>query len=221
MPKMALCIYRADAPLAFNLAKAPLVIDHGPGFWHTPTELVDRAVCETDESTLQLIPYVVLAHVPHGVAYDKARIFAYSRGKGGAEERLHAKLSIGLGGHVDGIPGNGGLQSWLNEEACRELREEVGLDLPYSAVIFSNAVICDPTTEVSRVHIGVLCAVRVSPLELGASEKDVVESGQWLTLPELLAAGTFERLEPWSQAVAQYMARPLPVWAGLDGAKGQ
>src|SRR5450432_1186674 len=54
-----------------------------------------RSEVETDPSWLQLIPYVVLQH--HG------RIFHYTRGKSGGEQRLHAKRSIGIGGHINPV----------------------------------------------------------------------------------------------------------------------
>ncbi|MNK65513.1 hypothetical protein D3C87_848100 [compost metagenome] len=210
MPKMALCIRRDHAPVAFNVPLLGLrAIEHTLGFWHTPTEMADRATCETDESLLQIIPYVVVGDwAPHGG--DGMRVFTYNRGGAGEEARLHGALSVGLGGHVDAPPPEGeGLRNWLAQEACRELKEEVGIDAAPTEIIFANAVLCDPSPGVGRVHIGVLCAIRASAARMGAAEAGVIESGQWLTLAELTRADNFNRLEGWSKAAVQYMGRQL------------
>src|SRR4051794_16485928 len=51
-----------------------------------------RSEVETDPSFKQLIPYVVLRYG------DK--VFHYCRGGSGTETRLHAKRSVGIGGHI-------------------------------------------------------------------------------------------------------------------------
>ena len=82
---------------------------------------VDRDKAETDETTLQLIPYVVVAesltvldccppsYVPTG------RVLAYLRA--GGDGRLVGSWSCGVGGHIetrDGLP-------WKGENPAREL----------------------------------------------------------------------------------------------------
>jgi predicted NUDIX family phosphoesterase len=207
MAKLALCINTADAPLAYQTSKATAVFDHGPDFWRTPTRLIDRAICEKDESTLQLIPYIML--IDNGswsLKSGPTRVFVYHRGEGGEENRLHGALSIGLGGHIDGeVPHAMTLQDWCAAEAVRELMEEVGLQGHHSEIIFANALVCDPTTEVSRVHAGILGAVIADPRRLGKHEAAVVEHGQWLTLEALAEPHIFVRLEPWSQAAVRYL----------------
>ncbi|MBU0515732.1 MAG: hypothetical protein KJ621_13265, partial [Proteobacteria bacterium] len=52
-----------------------------------------RAEVENDPNFKQIIPYLVLSF--------GGLVFRYRRGKRGAERRLHAKFSLGLGGHVN------------------------------------------------------------------------------------------------------------------------
>ena len=61
---------------------------------------MDRAAAEKDPSHKQLIPYCVFR--------CGNRILHYTRGKTGGESRLHAKISIGVGGHVNPVDTGGG-----------------------------------------------------------------------------------------------------------------
>src|SRR5688572_2701510 len=58
-----------------------------------------RPPAETDPSLKQIIPYVLLVH--------EGRVLHYVRGKKAGEQRLVAKGSIGIGGHMN--DGDGGL----------------------------------------------------------------------------------------------------------------
>ena len=56
-----------------------------------------RGEMEQDPSFKQLIPYVVFRHTdPAGAVH----VFQYTRGGGQGEARLHAKRSVGVGGHI-------------------------------------------------------------------------------------------------------------------------
>lgn len=122
--KQALCICRASAPEAVRqITNDALLIPIDPTFYDTTTQLHDRAYCETDESLLQLLPYIVV--------YQGEEIFMYRRGKGGGELRLHDQLSIGVGGHVDSETdlykdNKPMLLKHLQDEASREIEEELG-----------------------------------------------------------------------------------------------
>src|SRR5688572_7991316 len=56
-----------------------------------------RSEMEADPSFKQLIPYVIFRHRD---ASGAVSLFQYTRGKGQGESRLHAKRSIGIGGHI-------------------------------------------------------------------------------------------------------------------------
>lgn len=198
MAKMALCISYFDAPPEVlncqqgRNTRVPL----WPTFYNTPTALVDRDVCEMDEGTLQLIPYITLVD-------SNARVFCYSRGKGGAEARLHAKLSIGLGGHVDTVPECMGLHLHLRHEAARELMEETGIEVPPQLFHFTSLLV-DRVETVGRVHLGLHTFMPIDDAEI-SPEKDIIEGGQWLTAKQLNDPTIFDRLEYWSQTVARLM----------------
>src|SRR6187397_2370807 len=78
-----------------------------------------RPPAESDPSLKQIIPYVLLVH--------GGRVFHYVRGKKSGEQRLVAKGSIGIGGHMN--DGDESLFAW-DEKAYRtgverEVNEEV------------------------------------------------------------------------------------------------
>src|ERR1043166_3807419 len=84
-----------------------------------------RSAMEQDPSFKQLIPYAIFRfRDPAGQEF----LFQYTRGKGQGEPRLHAKRSIGVGGHisVDDAAGSSSTAPSAYEEGMRrELEEEV------------------------------------------------------------------------------------------------
>jgi predicted NUDIX family phosphoesterase len=172
-------------------------------FWSCDTHIADRATCETNPSLQQIIPYIILVN-------EDSKLFCYSRGKGGEEERLHAKLSIGLGGHVDNsIPEGLTLKSWLTLEGNRELFEEVGfMSLPSSPMDFC-ALLSDQTDKVGTVHLGVLAIQNADTRELTLLEKGVIEHVEWLSIRELKQEPHHSRLENWSLLALQYLENIL------------
>jgi predicted NUDIX family phosphoesterase len=112
---------------------------------------LNRSEAEQDPRYKQLIPYVLL------ICHDK--ILRYRRGKGGQETRLHGLYSVGVGGHIS--EEDHGLFSsdrGYQEGMRRELMEEVGIDAGNEPAV---AAINDDSTEVGRVHFGVVHIVRV------------------------------------------------------------
>src|SRR5437763_635534 len=75
-----------------------------------------RTEVETDPGFKQLIPYVVLRCGPD--------LFHYRRGAGGAEARLRALRSVGIGGHISEEDAAGGDDPYRTG-MLRELAEEV------------------------------------------------------------------------------------------------
>ena len=164
--------------------------------------------CEENPQRQQLIPYLTLVN-------QDFKLFTYSRGSAGGEDKLKTKLSVGLGGHVDSAPPLGHtLHSWLIAEARRELEEEVGLVAP-AQIIFA-ALPLDHLKEsedngsvyVGQVHAGLLSFVSCTSAEVVKLEQGVIEHGSWMSVEELLSPEVFSRLEPWSQAaVTEYRRR--------------
>jgi predicted NUDIX family phosphoesterase len=163
--------------------------------------LCDRAVCETDESVVQLIPYIVLTK-------PDDTIYCYSRGGAGGEARLYSKLSIGLGGHVDRAP-TVDLLSLLRNEAARELMEEVGLLANLNDINFCEMIV-DRSDAVGRVHLGLLTVLNVpQDVELRCEDK-VIENGEFLSLETLALPTNYDHLENWSKHVVKYLHETKP-----------
>ena len=113
---------------------------------------VDRDEAETNESFLQIIPYVILKR--------KGKVFAYQRTKKSGEKRLHGNWSIGVGGHInpvdnDAVDSRGAYYNAVH----RELKEEVGA-VPEKIEL--TALIFDPSNAVGRVHLGIVHVAEVA-----------------------------------------------------------
>jgi len=146
---------------------------------------VPRHKAETDESLKQLIPYFLICH--------QDRIWCYVRGKKSGEERLVAKASMGIGGHINNEDLNlfGDVYSTA---ALRELEEEVKIEGAYRQKVV--ALLNDDETPVGRVHLGVIHILRTDSPNVVKREGVITESG-FRTLAELRAMR--ERMETWSQ----------------------
>lgn len=198
--KKALCIAKKDLDIDFT----SMAVQSIPGnLFDLRNELVDRSLCETDEGLLQLIPYIVVRDVA-------GKIYCYERGAGGGEERLHAKLSIGIGGHADEIP-QGCESDLLQILLCngeRELLEETGITATlghFTGVIYTGS----NGAPVDRVHLGLIASVELLLEPDITTEHNVIEGGGFVTLGELLLPENFDLLEPWSQAVVTRMREQL------------
>jgi predicted NUDIX family phosphoesterase len=193
--RLALCIQtRGLNAMTSQFTEGRHVLPVPNDFYALPVALVDRNICESDANTLQLLPYLVLQRT-------NGDIFMYARGQGGAEARLVGNLSIGVGGHMDEAPGvNDSLYSLIQGEARREILEEVGLDLAGVELEF-RWLLRDLTNSVGLVHLGVVALVQVDDAAVESQEPGVIESGTWMPLAALREAGTYERLESWSQAM--------------------
>ena len=107
-----------------------------------------RARAETDPTFKQIIPYVVVT--------DGKSILHYVRGKKAGEQRLVAKGSIGIGGHIndeDHTLFTVGLQAF-QDAVKREVCEELTVQGPFDAR--PVGLINDDSTEVGRVHFGIV-----------------------------------------------------------------
>lgn len=147
-----------------------------------------RSAAENDPTHKQLIPYLVIRH--------RGRVLFYTRGKSGGEARLHAKGSIGIGGHIN--DGDTHAQHFdtasYNRAVERELHEELEIRSSYSQKI--AALLNDDATEVGRVHLGVVHVIDVNSTEIRPRE-DAIRDLEFLTPAEL--APHRDRLESWSQ----------------------
>jgi predicted NUDIX family phosphoesterase len=147
-----------------------------------------RSEAEINPAYKQIIPYAVIAF-EDSVAY-------YVRGKKSGEQRLVAKGSIGIGGHMNETDES---LFALDEEAYRagverEVNEEIKIDSPFEDRIV--ALLNDDTTEVGRVHLGIVHVFELT--EPKVQKREAMITGlAFLPKKELLARR--EAMESWSQ----------------------
>jgi predicted NUDIX family phosphoesterase len=153
------------------------------------TSYQPRSAMETDASFKQLIPYVIFRYRD---ASGQTLLFQYTRGKGQGESRLHAKRSIGIGGHISSD--DSAQVSAYEEGMRRELEEEVIIDTPYRGQLVG--LINDDESEVGKVHLGVVHVLDVERPAVQPREADILEAG-FQPVRDLLA--DIGRFETWSQ----------------------
>jgi len=159
------------------------------------TSFRPRSEMEEDASFKQLIPYVIIRHR----VGDDATIFEYTRGKGQGERRLHAKRSVGIGGHIssDDDAAQNSLHPY-EEGMRRELEEEVIIDSPYTQQCVG--LINDDETPVGQVHLGVVHILDVEQPNVRPREDDILECG-FRPIDELL--NNLDGFETWSRICLQ------------------
>src|SRR5438876_1713501 len=157
-----------------------------------------RAKAETDPTHKQIIPYALIAF--------QNQVLYYVRGKRAGEQRLVAKGSIGIGGHMN--DSDESLFAW--DEAAyragveREVNEEVKIDTKFEDRIV--ALLNDDTTEVGRVHLGIVHVFRLAEPKVEKREA-IITNLAFLTKDELVARR--ESLESWSQICVDSLERLL------------
>lgn len=150
-----------------------------------------RGEMEEDPSFKQLIPYVVFRHIDEE---GTPRIFRYTRGSGQGEKRLHAKKSIGIGGHIADI--DAGVGDPYREGLRRELEEEVFIDTPYQDTCVG--LLNDDETEVGKVHLGIVHVFDVEQPLIRGREADIADHS--FETPQQLF-DEWDSFESWSQIV--------------------
>jgi predicted NUDIX family phosphoesterase len=133
-------------------------------------------------------------------------VLHYVRGKKAGEQRLVAKGSIGIGGHLN--DNDESLFAW-DEQAYRagverEVNEEIKIEAPFEDRIV--ALLNDDTTEVGSVHLGIVHVFRLAEPKV-AKREAMITNLAFLTKAELLARR--DNLETWSQLCVDSFDRLL------------
>ena len=157
-----------------------------------------RAQAENDPTHKQIIPYALIAH--------GTTVLHYVRGKKAGEQRLVSKGSIGIGGHMNDTDES--LFAW-DENAYRagverEVNEEIKIDSPFEDRIV--ALLNDDTTEVGRVHLGVVHVFRLAEPKVEKREA-MITNLSFLEKEELVRRR--DSLESWSQLCVDSLDRLL------------
>ena len=155
-----------------------------------------RPEAELDPTHKQLIPYNLFHH--------KGRYLIYTRGGKSGEKRLHAKKSIGIGGHInphDEREDTLAETTYFNSIE-RELEEELVIRGGHTQRVIG--LINDDSNEVGQVHLGVVHLFDLDTDDVTSNEDAILEL-QFKTLDELQAE--FDSLETWSQFCVQYLVK--------------
>jgi len=172
------------------LLKQGFFDEEGPAILNlisSSARFLDRGSAEDDPSLKQIIPYVLVCH--------NGQFLAYRRTEKQGENRLHNKLSIGFGGHINpsdtaDLKGENIVLSGL----VRELNEEVFIKAvgELAFVGFIN----DDSNAVGQVHLGVVFRLTALTPDFEVNEPDQIEA-EWRSPQDI--AGLSGGLETWSQ----------------------
>lgn len=164
---------------------------------------VERAVAERTPTWKQVIPYSLIVR--------EQQVFLLKRTKAGGEARLHDKLSIGVGGHiepqdVDDARDAGALagRNPVARGARREIDEE--LDIAGERSVRTLGTINDDSNPVGAVHIGLVQIVYVHGA-VTVREQGILH-GRFASVPELarlLREGA--NFETWSAKLVELLER--------------
>jgi len=157
-----------------------------------------RPEAEVNPAYKQIIPYALIAF-ENTMAY-------YVRGKKAGEQRLVAKGSIGIGGHMNETDES---LFALDEAAYRagverEVNEEININTPFEDRIV--ALLNDDTTDVGRVHLGIVHIFKLAEPKIEKREA-MITGLTFLPKEELLARR--ETMESWSQICLDSLERLL------------
>ena len=149
---------------------------------------LSRAKAEKDPVHKQIIPYVLLTH--------GGKVLHYIRGKKAGEQRLVAKGSIGIGGHMN----EGDESLFALDEAAyragveREVAEEISINAKFEDCIV--ALLNDDSNEVGQVHLGIVHIFKLVEPNVEKREA-MITNIAFLDKDELLKRR--DSLETWSQ----------------------
>lgn len=159
-----------------------------------------RPAAELDPTHKQIIPYNIFRH--------HQRYLIYTRGGKSGEKRLHAKQSIGIGGHInphDEREDSLGLTTYYNAIE-RELQEELIIHGNHTQQVIG--LINDDANEVGQVHLGVVHLFDLDTDNVHSNE-EAIQDLHFRSIDELVAG--FDQLETWSQFCVDYLRQnPLP-----------
>jgi predicted NUDIX family phosphoesterase len=159
---------------------------------------IPRPEAEGNPDYKQIIPYALIVF--------QNTVLYYVRGKKAGEQRLIAKGSIGVGGHMNEADES---LFAMDEEAYRagverEVNEEIKIDTSFEDEIV--ALLNDDSTEVGRVHLGIVHVFKLK--EPKVQKREAMITGlTFLTKEELLARR--ETMETWSQICLNSLDRLL------------
>jgi predicted NUDIX family phosphoesterase len=149
---------------------------------------LDRKIAEHDFQHKQVIPYVVIRH--------EDRYLLMRRTSKQTETRLHDKFSLGVGGHINNLDTSDVGCDVIMSGMRRELNEEIQIESEESCELVG--IINDDSTEVARVHMGLVFVLTTSSPDYKIMEPDKY-TAEWKSAEEM--ADYQGRMESWAQIV--------------------
>jgi predicted NUDIX family phosphoesterase len=161
---------------------------------------IPRLQAESDPAFKQIIPYALIVF--------QSSVLHYVRGKKAGEQRLVAKGSIGIGGHMaedaDRFLWHSTDEETYRAGVEREVKEEIKIDTPFEDRIV--ALLNDDSTEVGRVHLGIVHVFKLKEPKVEKREP-MITNLTFLKEEELIAR--HQSLETWSQICVDALDRLL------------
>ncbi|MDA0813332.1 MAG: hypothetical protein O3C21_13210 [Verrucomicrobia bacterium] len=147
-----------------------------------------RDDAEDDPSQKQIIPYAIFHH--------NGRFLHYVRGSKSGEQRLSAKGSLGIGGHINSEDAE---QASIEKDTYltgveREISEELILSGSHRQRLVG--LINDDSNDVGKVHLGVIHVFDLESDDVQPNESPITEL-EFFDREQLAARR--ELLESWSQ----------------------
>jgi predicted NUDIX family phosphoesterase len=156
-----------------------------------------RSVLEKDPSFKQIIPYAIISY--------KESFYLFKRTSKQTEKRLHNKLHLGVGGHMNPGRSNEPNEQYLVNELKRELFEEIKLlngclieDIEFIGFINDDSV------SVGSVHIGLLYNIHLSNKDVVINETDKM-TADWIDKADLMEY--YEEMETWTKIATEYFIK--------------
>ena len=161
--------------------------------------ICQREMLEKNLSYRQIIPYATVQH--------DGKLLAYRRTTKAGEARLHGKVSVGFGGHidlVDVVHTNSVIDLEATIAGCcaRELAEELVFEGSQPPAKFSGALILLDDTPTDAVHVGAVFVIEAENSNVRSAEEEIEVIG-WFTPDEILA---IDNLENWTRVLAEQLS---------------
>ena len=143
--------------------------------------------------------------IPYAVLKRGNEIFVYERLQAGGESRLHNKLSIGVGGHMN-LPEYSDLNpQWydlLLDNMFREINEEIKFEKEIEEPKYHIlGMINDDADSVGKVHLGILAIFDID-VDNDVSVKEIDQlAGYFMNIDVLKQSEYYDRMESWSKIV--------------------
>ena len=153
---------------------------------------LERNIAEHDFTHKQVIPYVVIRH--------QDRYLLIQRTSKQTEKRLHNLYSLGVGGHINDEDVFRQYGDVITAGMRRELTEEFQVEAEESCELVG--VINDDSTEVARVHMGLVYVLTTGSPDFRVVEVDK-HTASWKTVEEM--ADYYEGMESWAKIVHDFV----------------